>query len=240
VKSNSIYTGFVFLFSILFITGCASGLYGGGNQVPPIPTTNTSEDGVTISITPSFWPWNPKNLGNYVPPYYVVITNNSNRTIIIDFEDIVLFDQFKTQYTPLSPDTVASIFNTSSGTAYQGGYSYPQVSVGVGFGFGGGYGRGYGYRGYRGGYRSLGIYGYSPVYYYPPPYYYSKPVNTSDILTQALSLGPVYPGATVNGFLYFRHTIAEASQVTLDIGYTLEGTTKHQVISFPFDLGLRN
>ena len=222
--------------------GCASGLYGGGNQVPPIPTTNTSEDGVTISVTPSFWPWTPKNLRNYVAPYYVTITNNSNRTIIIDFEDIVLFDQFKTQYTPLSPDTVASIFNTSSGTVYQGGYSYPRVSVGVGLGFGGGYygRRGHRHRGYHGGYRSFGIYGYSPVYYYPPPYYYSKPVNTSDILTQAFSLGPVYPGATVTGFLYFRHTIAEASQVTLDIGYTLEGTTKHQVISFPFDLGLRN
>ena len=222
--------------------GCASGLYGGGNQVPPIPTTNTSEDGVTISVTPSFWPWTPKNLRNYVAPYYVTITNNSNRTIIIDFEDIVLFDQFKTQYTPLSPDTVASIFNTSSGTVYQGGYSYPRVSVGVGLGFGGGYygRRGHRHRGYHGSYRSFGIYGYSPVYYYPPPYYYSKPVNTSDILTQALSLGPVYPGATVTGFLYFRHTIAEASQVTLDIGYTLEGTTKHQVISFPFDLGLRN
>jgi len=222
--------------------GCASGLYGGGNQVPPIPTTNTSEDGATISVTPSFWPWTPKNLRNYVAPYYVTITNNSNRTIIIDFEDIVLFDQFKTQYTPLSPDTVASIFNTSSGTVYQGGYSYPRVSVGVGLGFGGGYygRRGHRHRGYHGGYRSFGIYGYSPVYYYPPPYYYSKPVNTSDILTQALSLGPVYPGATVTGFLYFRHTIAEASQVTLDIGYTLEGTTKHQVISFPFDLGLRN
>jgi len=222
--------------------GCASGLYGGGNQVPPIPTTNTSEDGVTISVTPSFWPWTPKNLRNYVAPYYVTITNNSNRAIIIDFEDIVLFDQFKTQYTPLSPDTVASIFNTSSGTVYQGGYSYPRVSVGVGLGFGGGYygRRGHRHRGYHGGYRSFGIYGYSPVYYYPPPYYYSKPVNTSDILTQALSLGPVYPGATVTGFLYFRHTIAEASQVTLDIGYTLEGTTKHQVISFPFDLGLRN
>jgi len=242
MKSNSIYTGFVFLFSILFITGCASGLYGGGQQVQPIPTTNTTEEGVTIAVTPSYWPWTPKNLRNYVATYYVTITNNSDRTIIIDFEDILLFDQFKTQYTPLSPDTVASIFNTSSGTVYQGGYSYPRVSVGVGLGFGGGYygRRGYGHRGYHGGYRSFGIYGYSPVYYYPPPYYYSKPVNTSDILTQALSLGPVYPGATVTGFLYFRHTIAEASQVTLDIGYTLEGTTKHQVISFPFDLGLRN
>jgi len=194
MKFSSISTGIINLFLLLFITGCASGLYGGGNQVPPIPTTNTGEDGVTISVTPSFWPWSPKNLGDYVVPYYVKITNNSGKTIILDYEDIVLFDQFKTQYTPLAPDTVASIFNTSSGTVYQGGYSYPQVSVGVGFGFGGGYGRrGYGYRGYRRGYGSgVGIYGYSPFYYYPPPAaYYYKPVNTSDILTQALSLGPV-------------------------------------------------
>ena len=241
MKYNSTQTGIIYLFSILFITGCASGLYGGSQQVPPIPTTNTGEDGVTIAVTPSYWPWSPKNLSDYVTPYYVTITNNSDRTIIIDYEDIVLFDQFKTQYTPLSPDTVASIFNTSPSTVNQGGYYYPRVSVGVGLGFGRGYygRRGYGYRGYRGGYGSLGIYGYSPVYY-PPPYNYSKPVNTSDILTQALSLGPVYPNATVTGFLYFRHTIAEASQVTLDMGYSVEGTTKHPVVSFPFDLGLRN
>jgi len=236
--------GIIYLFLILFITGCASsGLYGGGQQLPPIPTTNIAEDGVTISVTPSFWPWDPKNLQNYVATYYVKITNNSNKTIILDYEDIVLFDQFKTQYTPLSPETVASIFNTSSGTTYQGGYSYPQVSVGVGFGFGGGYygRRGYGRRGYRRGYRSLGIYGYSPLYYYPPPpAYYSNPVSTSNILTQALILGPVHPGATVTGYLYFRHTIAEASQVTLDIGYNAEGSTKENVLSFPFDLSLRN
>ena len=244
VKYNSIHTGIIFLISALLVTGCASsGLYGGGYQPQPIPTTNTTEDGVIIAVTPFYWPWTPKNLENYVTPYYVKIVNNSGRTIIVDYEDIVLFDQFKTQYTPLSPDTVASIFNNSSGVTNQGGYSYPQVSVGVGFGFGGGYygRRGYGRRGYGRGYRSLGIYGYSPVYYYPPPpAYYSKPVNTSDILTQALSLGPVYPGATVTGYLYFRHTISEANHVTLDIGYSVEGTTKHNVVSFPFSVGIQD
>lgn len=242
MKFKSLKVAMLFLISAIFLTGCASGLYNDGPIVQPIPTTLTGEDGVTISVTPSFWPWEPKNLSNYVTPYYVNITNNSNKTIIIDYEDIVLFDQFKTQYTPLSPETVASIFNTSAPqVAYQGGSSYPQLSVGVGFGFGGGYGRrGYGYRGYRGGYGPrVGIYGYSPVYYSPPPVYYSKPVNTSDILTQALSLGPIYPGATVTGYLYFRDTISEASQVTLNIGYNSKGSTKENVLSFPFDLTLR-
>jgi len=156
------------------------------------------------------------------------------------------YRQLAMEYHPdhnQEPDTVASIFNNSSGTAYQGGYFYPSLSVGVGFGFGGGYygRRGYGRRGYGRGYRSFGIYGYSPVYYYPPPpTYYSKPVNTSDILTQALSLGPVYPGATVTGYLYFRHTISEANQVTLDIGYSVEGMTKHNVVSFPFSVGIQD
>lgn len=229
--------------SALFLSGCASGIYG-GQIAQPIPTTQTGEDGVTIAVTPSFWPWDPKNLSDYVTPYYVSITNNSNKTIIIDYEDIVLFDQFKTQYTPLSPDTVANIFAPSTTTtAYPGSYSSPSLSVGVGFGFGGGYGRrGYGYRGYRGGYGPrIGVYGYAPVYYYPPPpAYYSRPVNTSDILTQALSLGPVHPGATVTGYLYFRDTISEASQVTLDIGYNAEGSEKETVLTFPFDLTLRN
>jgi len=241
MKINSASVSILFLISAIFLSGCASGLYG-GQIAQPIPTTLTGEDGVTIAVTPSFWPWDPKNLSDYVTPYYVKITNNSDKTIILDYEDIVIFDQFKTQYTPLAPDTVASIFNASAPTAYQGGYSYPSLSVGVGFGFGGGYGRrGYGYRGYgRRGYGSgVGIYSYTPVYYSSPPAYYSNPVNTSDILTQALSLGPVHPGATITGYLYFRDTIAEASQITLDIGYNAEGSTKETILSFPFDLTLR-
>ena len=228
------------IISAIMLSGCASGLYG-GQIAQPIPTTITGEDGVTIAVTPSFWPWDPKDLSDYVTTYYVSITNNSAKTIVVDYDDIVLFDQFNTQYTPLSPDTVASIFNPSSpSTVYQGDYSYPSLSLGVGFGFGGGYGRPYGY-GYRGGYGPrVGVYGYTPVYYYPAPVYYSKPVNTSDILTQALSLGPVHPGATITGYLYFRDTIAEASQVTLDIGYNQEGSTKENVLTFPFDLTLRN
>lgn len=227
----------------VFASGCASGLYGGGQQAQPIPTTMTGPDGVNIAVTPSYWPWTPRNLGDYVTPYYIRITNNSNKTIVLDYEDIIIFDQFKNQFTPMSPDTVASIFNTGTGTvAYSGGYSYPRLSVGVGYGFGGGYGRRYGYGGYRRGYYGprVGVYGYAPVYSYPPPVaYYSKPVNTSDILTQALPLGPIHPGATISGYLYFRDATEQASQITLNIGYNTEGSKKENVLSFPFDLSLR-
>ncbi|MEM7009784.1 MAG: hypothetical protein AAF462_11690 [Thermodesulfobacteriota bacterium] len=242
MTNRNINLSIAIIATALFLTGCAAGQYG-SQQAPPIPTTQAGPDGVIIAVSPSYWPWTPRNLGDYVTPYYVKVTNNSNKTIILDYKDIVLFDQFKTQYTPLSPDTVANIFNSGTGTTYSGGgYSYPRLSVGVGFGFGGGYGRRYGYRGYRRGYYGprVGVYGYAPVYYYPPPAtYYSRPVDTSDILTQALPLGPVHPGATVTGFLYFRDTIAQAAQVTLDIGYNTEGSTKENVLSFPFDLTLQ-
>lgn len=241
MKIDSQYLGTLVIISVIFLSGCAQGLYG-DQIVQPIPTTKAGEDGVVIAVTPSFWPWDPKNLSDYVTPYYVKITNNSNKTIILDYDDIVIFDQFKTQYTPLAPDTVANIFGTSTTTtAYPGNYSYPSLSVGVGFGFGGGYGRrGYGGYGRRGYGSRVGVYGYAPVYYSPPPAYYSRPVNTSDILTQALSLGPVHPGATITGYLYFRDTISEASQITLDIGYNPEGSNKETILSFPFDLSLRN
>lgn len=233
----------IILVIAVFVSGCASGLYGSGQQAQPIPTTMTGPDGVNIAVTPSYWPWTPRNLGDYVTPYYIRITNNSNKTIVLDYEDIVLFDQLKNQYTPLSPDTVANIFNTGTGTvAYSGGYGYPQLSVGVGFGFGGGYGSRYGYGGYRRGYSGtrVGVYGYAPVYYYPTPAtYYSKPVDTSDILTQALPLGPVHPGATISGYLYFRDATEQSSQVTLNIGYNTEGSKKENILSFPFDLSLR-
>ena len=238
MRVKSVYLSTAFIIVALLATGCASGMYS-GPQAQPIPTTMTGPDGVNIAVTPSYWPWTPRDLGKYVTPYYVKVTNNSNKTIILDYEDIILFDQSKTQYTPLSPDTVANIFGTGTGTTYSSGYySYPRVSVGVGFGFGSGYGyRGYGRRGYRRGY-GTGIGFYSPVYY-PPPTYYSTSVDTSDILTQALPLGPVHPGATVTGFLYFRDTVSQAGQVTLNIGYNVEGSTKENLLSFPFDMTLR-
>jgi hypothetical protein len=229
--------------SFLILAGCAPGsYYGGGEQLPaPIPTTLSSEDGVTVKVTPNYWPYTPRNLPDYVTPYYVEIDNQSGKTIDIYYGDVVLFDPYRAQYNPLAPEVVASAISTSEPSYGYSAPSYPRVSVGVGFGVGGGYygRRGYGRRGYYG--PSVGIYNYYPGWYAPPTAYQAEPVSTKSVLTFALGSGPVYPGSTVSGYVYFRHLPKEVPEVFLDIGWRdPENPDDMQVLSFPFALGLYN
>ena len=231
--------GVVLVLPLLVLAGCAPGSYYGNTGIPlsPIPTTLESPDGVTVSVTPNYWPYTPGNLPDYATPFYVEIQNQSGRTIDLYYGDVVLYDQYRAQYNPLSPEVVASAIATSE-PGYGYGYpSYPRVSVGVGFGFGGGYhGRGYGRRGYYG--PAIGIY---PRWYAPPAAYYSQPVSTKDVLTFALGSGPIYPGSTVNGFVYFRQVPREVAEVTLDVAWRdLDRPDDRRVLSFTFALGLYN
>ena len=167
------------------------------------------------------------------------IDNQSGKTIEIYYSDVVLFDPYRTQYNPLSPEVVASAVSTSEPAYGYSAPSYPRVSVGLGFGFGGGYGyrRGYGRRGYYG--PAVGIYNYYPGWYAPPTAYWTEPVSTKDILTFALVSGPVYPGSNVSGYVYFRHLPGEVPEVFLDVGWIdPEKPDDMQVLSFPFTPGL--
>jgi hypothetical protein len=229
--------------SFLILAGCAPGsYYGGGEQLPaPIPTTLSSEEGVTVKVTPNYWPYTPRNLLDYVTPYYVEVDNQSGKTIDIYYGDVVLFDPYRAQYNPLSPEVVASAISTSEPSYGYSAPSYPRVTVGVGFGVGGGYygRRGYGRRGYYG--PSVGIYNYYPGWYAPPTAYQAEPVSTKGVLTFALGSGPVYPGSTVSGYVYFRHLPKEVPEVFLDVGWRdPENPDGMQVLSFPFALGLYN
>jgi hypothetical protein len=122
----------------------------------------------------------------------------------------------------------------SSGTVYA--YpAYPNVAIGIGGGYYGGF-----YRGpwgpYYGPYwRPYGFYAYSPFWYYSPPaYYYAKPPSTKDILTESLVPGTIAPNASVRGYIFFKQMPAEVTEVTLDIGYGIEGTPVFRTLSFQF------
>lgn len=220
---------------ILLIASC----YPSGYNIPPpppfapTPNVQTSEDGVRITVIPSYWTGSPGNLQNYVTPFYVEIENFTGRTIGFDYSDIVLFDQFRTQYSPLNPQAVADIIQSSAPVyAYP---AYPNVSIGIGGGYYGGY---YGGRWgpYYGSYwRPFGFYAYNPVWYYPPPaYYYAQPPGTKDIITEALAPGSIAPNASVRGYLFFKQMPDEVNEVTLDIGYGMEGTPVFRTLSFTF------
>jgi hypothetical protein len=232
------------LYALSFPTGLAlvivilASCYPSYNIPPPPPfapnpSVQTSEDGVRITVIPSYWTGSPGNLQNYVTPFYVEIENFSGRTVGFDYSDIVLFDQFRTQYTPLNPQTVADIIQ-SSAPAYA--YPvYPNVSIGIGGGYYGGFYRG-GWGPYYGPYwRPFGYYAFSPIWYYPPPvYYYAQQPSTKDVLTEALAPGAIAPNASVRGYIFFKQIPAEVTEVTLDIGYGIEGTPVFRTLSFLF------
>lgn len=223
------------LLSALLFAGCyPKTYYPPPPPFDPVPSMITTEDGVRVTVIPSYWPGTPANLQNYVTPFYIEIENFSDKMVGLNYENIVLFDEFRTQYTPLSPQAVAEILLSSDRRVYA--YpSYPRVSIGIGGGYYGGYyrGRRWGYYGPY--YRPFGFYSYSPVWYYPPPpYYYSRPVSTRDVVTEALMPGAVYPNATLKGFVYFKRIPDEVTHVTLEVGYEIEGIDGQTVLSFPF------
>ncbi|MEQ9619138.1 MAG: hypothetical protein RIG61_08195 [Deltaproteobacteria bacterium] len=220
----------------------STGCYPAGYYRPqepkfnPTPTIHTSEDGVRVTVIPSYWTGSPRNLESYVTPFYIEIENFSDKTLSFTYEDIVLFDEFRTQSAPLGPEAVAGILASSEKAyAYP---SYPRVSIGIGGGYYGGYYRG-GPWGYYGPYyRPYGFYSYSPVWYSPPaPYYYSRPVSTKDVVTEALRPGIVYPRAAVKGYVYFKRIPDEVNHVTLDVAYGIERTEEYRTLSFPFSVG---
>ncbi|MFI5322304.1 MAG: hypothetical protein ACHQ6U_01945 [Thermodesulfobacteriota bacterium] len=61
-------------------------------------------------------------------PCYIQIENYSFKPIGFDYGDIVLFDEFRTQHSPLNPQAVADIVK-STGTTVYAYPAYPNVSI---------------------------------------------------------------------------------------------------------------
>ncbi|HEY7535590.1 MAG TPA: hypothetical protein VH878_06550 [Thermodesulfobacteriota bacterium] len=181
---------------------------------PELRSATKTDDGVTVTVQGSAWYGTPRDLDNYVTSIYVVIENNTNSILTFDYPDFVLFDENRTQYNALTPETVVKVLQA----AYQGTYLYPSFygSVVIGSGF----------------------FYFSPNYFFPfypwwdYPAYYQVPLD--DIFNKALMPGSVDPNANVQGFIYFTTIPSNIKNVTLVIGYNFEGDTERHDISFPF------
>lgn len=117
---------------ILILATCyPSGYYTPPPPPPfkPTPSVQTSQDGVKVTVIPSYCRGSPANLQNYVMlPCYIQIENYSDKPIGFDYGDIVLFDEFRTQHSPLNPQAVADIVK-STGTTVYAYPAYPNVSI---------------------------------------------------------------------------------------------------------------
>ena len=211
---------FALILAIVFLAECASRrlvpLPDGGLIDPGLQSATKTENGFTIRVQASAWDGTPSNLGHYVTSLYVVIQNDTTSTLTLGYEDLVLYDENRTQYTALTPEIVVKILQA----AYQGTYVFSPF-----FSF------------YGSVFIGSGFFSYYPYYYpfYPwwdYPVYYQVPLD--DVFNKALMPGRVNPNARVQGFIYFTTIPSNITNVTLVIGYKFAGEPEPYQLSFPF------
>lgn len=209
------------LCSLVFISlciGCAARTSTSNfSPAPETKSTKTSQDGVRISVAPS----KAEDIQSYVTSFHLDIQNNSGTPITVGYDDIALFDENRTQYNALDPQTVAQILHSAQTS--NAGY-YPNVSVGVG----GGYSTG------GGGFLSLGTF-FDIFRLFRGNR--SETLKGGEILAHSLNPGTVNPGSHKSGLVYFKRIPIDAGSVTLEISYTTNGEGKREVLSFPFAVG---
>ncbi len=211
---------FALILAIVFLAGCASRrlvpLPDGGLIDPELQSATKTENGVTIRVQASAWDGTPSNLGSYVTSLYLEIQNDTTSTLTLGYEDLVLYDENRTQYTALTPEIVVKILQA----AYQGTYVFSPF-----FSF------------YGSVFIGSGFFSYYPYYYpfYPwwdYPVYYQVPLD--DVFNQALMPGLINPNAKLQGFIYFVKIPSKVNRVTLEIGYKIQGDPESHKLSFPF------
>src|SRR3990170_2721869 len=205
---------------IIFLAGCASRrlvpIADGGLINPELRSAMKTNDGVTVRVQASAWHGTPSDLDRYVTSLYVVIQNDTTSTLAFGYEDVMLFDENRTQYNALTSETVVKILQA----AYQGTYVFSPF-----FSF------------YGSVFIGSGFFSYYPYYYpfYPwwdYPVYYQVPLD--DVFNQALMPGRVNPNARLQGFIYFTTIPSNIKFVTLEIGYKIRGEPEPRRFSFPF------
>src|SRR3972149_7431667 len=89
------------IIGIFLVAGCASRrlvpLPDGGLINPELRSAMKPEQGVTVREQASAWHGTPSDLGRYVTSLYVVIQNDTTSTLALGYEDVMLFDENRTQ-----------------------------------------------------------------------------------------------------------------------------------------------
>lgn len=206
---------------LLLLAGCATPrltpLANGVVIDPERRSAARTEAGVTVTVQASAWQGTPTYLERYVTPFYVVVQNDTATGVSFSDQDLALFDEQRTQYNPLRPETVAQILRAGQYRAYP--YA-PYFFHTFGFHH----------------FHPFHFHHFHPLFFhhfYPivPAYYPSD-----DVFTQALLPGVVRPQARLRGFVYFRKLPAQVQRVIFQIGYDVQGEPGRRELSFPFAL----
>ena len=171
-------------------------------------TATRTEGGVTVTLTGSVWQGEPWWLEEYVTPVYAVVENGGETPIRFGYDDLVIFDEQRVQYSALAPETVATRIQSAASAAVPLPPSPPPP------------------------------FWHDPLWpWWYDPWWYSRsyaPPRPTDIFAQALPVGIVRPYARVQGSIYFTRLPATIQRITISIGYERSGELGRREVSFPF------
>jgi hypothetical protein len=174
---------------------------------------SVAADAVELSVRPSAWRGSPWDLRDYVTPFLVTLSNGAAAPLRYDYVDIRLFDDSRFQYTALPPEEVARILGwRSRGEERLAAVGAPPVIR------------------RRVAPEPIWDPGWYPYGWYG--WYYPGAPITGEIYTRALPMGPLQPGARMEGFVYFLRLRGTARSLTLEFHYQMGELRR--VLTLPF------
>ncbi len=209
------------LLGVLVLAGCAT------PRLVPLPdgvvidrelgSAARTQQGVTVTVRASAWRGR-SDVERYVTPLYVAVENHTLKGVSFRLSDLVLFDERRTQYNPLAPESVVQIIqgDVYSELAYAPFFT-PFFAT-----------------------SRLGL--FHPLSHLHDPFFlrwvYMPPLPTrpDHVVTGALIAGTVRPNARVHGFVYFTKLPRQVESVGFQIGYEVEGEPGRPEMEFRFAL----
>jgi hypothetical protein len=191
--------------------GCAT------SRIVPVPAAGVQVDTaqgvasvvaehVELSVRPSAWRGSPRELGDYVTPFLVTLSNGAAVPLRYDYGDFRLFDDARFQYTALPPAEVERILRwRAGGDELIASIASPTPILRRRWLVSDPYWD-----------RWWGPYGW-----YGWPWYYPGGPITGDIYARALPMGTLQPGARLEGFVYFPRLRGAARELTLEFHHFL-------------------
>jgi hypothetical protein len=181
-------------------------------------TASVAADGVELAVQPSAWRGQPWDLDYYVAPFLVSLFNGTASALQYDYPSFRLFDDRRFQYTALPPFEVERILRwRADGLDRLAALSSPPPILRR--------------RVVPGPYwDSAGLDRYE---WYGWPWYGRPPIG--DIYLRALAMGPLQPGARLEGFVYFPRLRSDARGLRLEFHHQVGDVPRVLTLSFAID-----
>ncbi len=197
-------------------------------RIVPLPAPNVTVDaaqgtttaiagGVELSVRPAAWRGSPWDLPSFVTPFLVRLVNGASAPLAYDYPGFRLFDEGRFQYTAIPPVEVERIIRAhgaAAGRRLADADPLPPVPL------------------HRRALRDPFWDWWWWERYYDPWYY--APPRLDDVYLMALPMGPLQPGARVEGFVYFPRLRATATRLTFEFHHRVGPEAR--VLWMPFGI----